>query len=55
MLKNFVDFGHLMRNAPTGREQGEGANMKTLTLPSLRAGSLPLPQCGRGAYRFSAA
>jgi hypothetical protein len=42
--------------SPTGGEGwGEGADsralaVKTLTLPPLRGGPLPLPLCGRGAY-----
>jgi hypothetical protein len=45
----------LSRTAGEGGEQsepGEGLSpIKTLTLPRLRRGSLPLPQCGRGADR----
>jgi hypothetical protein len=32
-------------------ETGEGLRAPTLTLPSLRDGPLPLPQCGRGISR----
>src|SRR5205823_12972269 len=37
--------------SPQG-EPGEGSLPpgKTLTLPALRAGPLPLPRCGRGVY-----
>ena len=35
--------------APQAWESEGGQGGKTLTLPSLRDGSLPLPQCGRGA------
>jgi hypothetical protein len=32
------------------RERWVLQHHKTLTLPALRAGPLPLPQCGRGAF-----
>jgi len=38
------EIGRGFRGAP-----GEGAGHLALTLPRLRRGSLPLPQCGRGA------